>query len=115
LTGFNYAYCGTGVQDTIHKHPVSDEFLVMWSGSGQLYGGGFGWVDAEENDVILAPCGVAHGHRSIPGRGPSMMGGFASPPQLDLVIPTPYYKDGVFTHPKETQLTEVEMKKADLI
>jgi mannose-6-phosphate isomerase-like protein (cupin superfamily) len=113
-TGFNYAYCGTGVQDTVHKHPVSDEFLVMWSGSGQLYGGGFGWVDAEENDVIMAPCGVAHGHRSIAGRGPAMMGGFASPPQMDLLIPTPYYKDGVYSHPAVTELTEAEMKKADL-
>ena len=114
LTGFNYAYTGIGVSDVIHKHPVSDEFLVMWSGSGQLYGGGFGWVDAEENDVMLAPCGVAHGHRSIAGRGPSMMGGFASPPQLDLMIPSPFYANGIFEHPAESELTHDEMKKADL-
>jgi gentisate 1,2-dioxygenase len=114
LTGFNYAYTGIGVSDVIHKHPVSDEFLVMWSGAGQLYGGGFGWVDAEENDVMMAPCGVAHGHRSIEGRGPSMMGGFASPPQLDLMIPSPFYANGVFTHPAESELTHDEMKKADL-
>ncbi|CAN1530899.1 Cupin 2, conserved barrel [Mycobacteriaceae bacterium] len=114
LTGFNYAYTGIGVSDVIHKHPVSDEFLVMWSGSGQLYGGGFGWVDAEENDVMMAPCGVAHGHRSIEGRGPSMMGGFASPPQLDLMIPSPFYANGMFTHPAASELTHDEMKKADL-
>jgi gentisate 1,2-dioxygenase len=114
LTGFNYAYTGIGVSDVIHKHPVSDEFLVMWSGSGQLYGGGFGWVDAEENDVMMAPCGVAHGHRSIEGRGPSMMGGFASPPQLDLMIPSPFYANGMFTHPATSELTHDEMKKADL-
>ena len=114
LTGFNYAYTGIGVSDVIHKHPVSDEFLVMWSGAGQLYGGGLGWVDAEENDVMMAPCGVAHGHRSVEGRGPSMMGGFASPPQLDLMIPSPFYANGVFTHPAESELTHDEMKKADL-
>lgn len=114
LTGFNYAYTGIGDADVIHKHPVSDEFLVMWSGSGQLYGGGFGWVDAEENDVMMAPCGVAHGHRSIEGRGPSMMGGFASPPQLDLMIPSPFYDNGIFQHPAASELTHDEMKAADL-
>jgi gentisate 1,2-dioxygenase len=115
LTGFNYAYTGIGVADVIHKHPVSDEFLVMWSGSGQLFGGGFGWVDAEENDVMMAPCGVAHGHRSTDGRGPSMMGGFASPPQLDLMIPSPFYANGVFEHPADSELTRDEMTKADLV
>lgn len=115
LTGFNYAYTGLGVSDLIHKHPVSDEFLVMWSGSGQLYGGGFGWVDADENDVMMAPCGVAHGHRSVAGRGPSMMGGFASPPQLDLVIPSPFYENGIFKHPAYSELSHDEMRSADLI
>ena len=115
LVGFNYAYCGIGVQDSIHKHPVSDEFLVMWSGSGQLFVGPNGWVDAEANDVVMAPCGVAHGHRSVEGRGPSMMGGFASPPQLDLVIPTDYYEDGVFQHPEDSDLTSTEEHATDLI
>ena len=114
MVGFNYAYCGVGVQDTIHRHPVSDEFLVMWSGSGQLYVQGLGWVDAEANDVAMAPCGVMHGHRSTPDRGPAMMGGFASPPQLDLMIPTDYYSDGRFTHPAETPLTSAEEKASDL-
>jgi mannose-6-phosphate isomerase-like protein (cupin superfamily) len=114
LVGFNYAYCGTGVQDAMHKHPVSDEFLVMWSGSGQLFVGDMGWVDADENDVAMAPCGVVHGHRSTADRGPSMMGGFASPPQMDLVIPTPYYRDGVYAHPQTSRLTEDEEHAADL-
>jgi mannose-6-phosphate isomerase-like protein (cupin superfamily) len=113
LVGFNYAYCGTGVQDAIHSHPVSDEFLVMWSGAGQFFIGGSGWVDAAENDVILAPCGVIHGHRSILEHGPSWMGGFASPPQMDLVIPTPYYKDGVYADPPASELTDAEAHKAD--
>ena len=115
LTGFNYAYTGIGVADVIHRHPVSDEFLVMWSGLGQFFGGGFGWVDAEENDVLLAPCGVVHGHRSIDGRGPSMMGGFASPPQLDLMIPSQFYANGIFEHPTDSGLTREEMATSDLI
>lgn len=113
LTGFNYAYCGEGVEDTIHTHPVSDEFLVMWSGEGQFFVGDIGWVDAGAGDVALAPCGVMHGHRSTPERGPSMMGGFASPPQLDLVIPTDYYDTGEFRHPQATELTESEMHDSD--
>ena len=115
LVGFNYAYCGTGVQDAIHTHPVSDEFLVMWSGEGQFFIGDIGWVDAQAGDVALAPCGVMHGHRSTDDRGPSMMGGFASPPQLDLVIPTEYYVDGVYHGPPPTRLTEEQMHAADLI
>lgn len=107
MVGFNYAYCGPGVTDTIHTHPVSDEFLVMWSGAGQFYVGDLGWVDAAAGDVALAPCGVMHGHRSTDERGPSMMGGFASPPQLDLVIPTDYYDDGRFEHPQPSRLTGI--------
>jgi hypothetical protein len=59
------------------------------------------WVDVEANDVVLAPCGVAHGHRS---RGAAFFGGFASPPQLDLLVPTGYYREGRFHAPKSTRL-----------
>ena len=113
LTGFNYAYCGVGVADRSHRHPVADEFLVMWSGSGELYVEGVGWVDADAHDIAMAPAGVMHGHRSTDQRGPSMMGGFASPPQLDLLIPTEYYDDGQFTHPAATELTPDEMHATD--
>lgn len=113
LVGFNYAYCGTGVEDTMHTHPVSDEFLVMWSGQGQLYIGDIGWVDAGPGDVALAPCGVMHGHRSTTDRGPAMMGGFASPPQLDLMIPTDYYKDGVYERPEPSELTDSQERASD--
>jgi hypothetical protein len=54
-----------------------------------------------------------HGHRSTDARGPSMMGGFASPPQLDLVIPTDYYSSGRFSHPDQTELTGAQMHEAD--
>lgn len=115
LTSFNYAYTEIGDADVIHKHPVSDEFLMMWSGLGPSFGGGFALVDADENDVMLAPCGVAHGHRSIDGRGPSMMGGFASPPQLDLMIPGQSCANGMFEHLASSKLTQEEMTNSDLI
>jgi gentisate 1,2-dioxygenase len=106
MVGFNYANNPLGVTEKVHKHPVSDECLTLWSGTGELYIGGIGWLEAEANDVILAPCGVVHGHRAINGRGPMMMGGFASPPQIDLVTSTNLYKDGVYAHPQATELTD---------
>jgi mannose-6-phosphate isomerase-like protein (cupin superfamily) len=98
--GFNYAEAADGVEDVIHEHPVSDECLVMWGGRGAFFIDDQ-WVEAEANDVALAPCGVAHGHRSTE---PSWFGGFASPPQLDLLLPTDYYVDGVFSAPEATRL-----------
>jgi mannose-6-phosphate isomerase-like protein (cupin superfamily) len=101
--GFNYAYDPNGVMDTLHTHPVSDECLVMWAGSGRFFIGGQ-WVDAQANDVALAPCGVAHGHLS--SSDGTYFGGFASPPQLDLLLSTDFYNDGVFTAPAATRLEE---------
>jgi hypothetical protein len=99
--GFNYAYGAPGVQDVIHKHTESDEFLTIWQGRGQFFVHDR-WVDVQAGDVVLAPCGVAHGHRS--SDGPAWFGGFASPPQLDLLIPTAYYDLGRFTAPKPQRL-----------
>lgn len=99
--GFNYAYDPDGVTDTLHTHPISDECLVMWAGSGRFFIGGQ-WVEARANDVALAPCGVAHGHVSV--GDDTYFGGFASPPQLDLLLPTDFYDDGVFTAPPAERL-----------
>jgi hypothetical protein len=55
----------------------------------------------ERLDVVLAPCGVAHGHRS---QGAAFFGGFASPPQIDLLIPSSYYLDGAFEPTKPVRL-----------
>ncbi len=98
--GFNYAAAPAGIQDVIHKHPVSDECLVLWGGSGWFFIGDQ-WVPARAGDCVLAPQGVAHGHRSD---GDCHFGGFASPPQLDLLLPTDLYVDGRFTSPQVTQL-----------
>ncbi len=100
LAGFNYAIAPDGVADVIHKHPVSDECLVMWSGRGAFFMGDR-WIDASANDCLLAPCGVAHGHRSD---GLIHVGGFASPPQLDLVLPSDYYESGRYKSPEPTRL-----------
>ena len=105
MVGFNYANNPLGVTEKVHKHSVSDECPTLWSGTGELYIGSIEWLKAEENDDILAPCGVVHGHRAINGRGQMMMGGFASPPQIDLVTSTNLHKDGVYAHPQVTFLT----------
>ena len=99
--GFNYAYDPEGVTDELHTHPVSDECLIMWRGSGRFFIGGR-WTDARAGDVALAPCGVAHGHTSDSNE--TWLGGFASPPQLDLLMPTDYYEQGRFASPKATRL-----------
>ena len=99
--GFNLAAPESGTSDEIHTHPVSDECLVMWRGDSAEFYIGDSWTKAKANDVALAPCGVAHGHRSD---GVALFGGFASPPQLDLLMPTDYYDGGTFTAPEATRL-----------
>jgi quercetin dioxygenase-like cupin family protein len=98
--GFNFALAPAGATDAMHIHPVSDECLVLWEGECEGYTAdgysGSEFVALETYDVILAPCGVLHGHRSHPDT-PSVLGGFASPPQLDLLIGGGYYEDGVFS------------------
>jgi quercetin dioxygenase-like cupin family protein len=98
--GFNLAAPESGTADELHTHPVSDECLAMWRGDGEFFIGET-WLPAKANDVALAPCGVAHGHRS---EGVTLFGGFASPPQLDLVMPTGYYAAGAFTTTTATRL-----------
>ncbi|MEZ5141051.1 MAG: hypothetical protein R2726_00810 [Acidimicrobiales bacterium] len=90
--GFNYALAPALATDAMHVHPVSDECLVVWEGVCEGYtahgytdtgspdlwtGRETSFVALETYDVILAPCGVLHGHRSVDT--PSVLGGFASP------------------------------------
>jgi hypothetical protein len=99
---YDLAAPASGTSDALHTHPVSDECLVMWHGDSAEFFIGGTWLPAQANDVALAPCGVAHGHRS---QGVTLFGGYASPPQLDLLMPTDYYADGAFTVPTPTQLS----------
>jgi gentisate 1,2-dioxygenase len=97
--GFNYAMAPAWAMDNMHIHPVSDECLVLWEGECEGYvASGYSGAEFFElvtYDVILAPCGVLHGHRST--ARPSVLGGFASPPQLDLLIDGGFYDQGEFS------------------
>ncbi len=90
--GFNFAYSPEPEPDFIHTHPISDECLFLWAGQGRGYLGGSDWIDLDPLECLLAPCGVMHGHWGV--GGPSFWGGFASPPQVDLLVKTPYYTKG---------------------
>ena len=96
--GFNFALAPARATDRMHIHPVSDECLILWEGvcEGYIAHGysGSQFVLLDTYDVILAPCGVLHGHRSTDT--PSVLGGFASPPQLDLLLDAGLYKHGAF-------------------
>jgi mannose-6-phosphate isomerase-like protein (cupin superfamily) len=92
LVGFNYTHWPAGVPEAMHIHPLADECLILWHGRAQFYMGQ-GWLDAETNDVALAPQGLWHGTRNAE---PAIYGGFASPPQLDLLLNSGYYQDGLF-------------------
>jgi mannose-6-phosphate isomerase-like protein (cupin superfamily) len=94
--GFNFACADGSVPDFIHTHPVSDECLILWQGRGRgLVGADSGWIELNPLDCLLAPCGVLHGHCGI--EGVSHWGGFASPPQVDLLVKTPYYSPDGFS------------------
>ena len=67
-----------------HKHPLSEEVLVVVRGKGQIYLKDR-WLDVEEGDVVYAPPGVLHGTRNPSSNTEVFVTlGCASPPQLDL-------------------------------
>ena len=103
--GFHYGRTKPDDRSLVHKHPVSDECLIRFSGRGQFFCGDK-WVNVDALDCVLAPCGVLHGAAgsSISTDEPSFIGGFASPPQLDLYVRSPYYQDGKFSQPQYSLL-----------
>ncbi len=67
-----------------HKHPISEEMLIVFRGNGQFYLDDQ-WYDVAEGDVLYAPAGVWHGTRNpATNTEPFITIGCASPPQLDL-------------------------------
>lgn len=104
-TGFNIACMTPGMTADIHTHPVSDECVVNWWGGSQIWLGDR-WIPTGSYDCILAPRGVRHGGFIPKDAGRvSFVGGFAAPPQLDLLINSGYYKDGKFERPPFVRLT----------
>jgi mannose-6-phosphate isomerase-like protein (cupin superfamily) len=103
-TGFNFACMQPGMTADIHTHPVSDECVVNWWGGSQGWLGDR-WIPGESYDCVLAPRGVRHG-TIVPEDAEQvfLVGGFAAPPQLDLLINSGYYKDGKFTRPPFSRL-----------
>jgi mannose-6-phosphate isomerase-like protein (cupin superfamily) len=58
--GFHYGCMPPGSEAATHTHPVSNECIVIWIGSGlSLISGEY--ISTEPLDVVLAPCGVQHG------------------------------------------------------
>ena len=109
--GFNFAYSPDPEPDFIHTHPVSDECLFLWAGKGKGYLGGADWIEMKPLECLLAPCGVFHGHWGL--GGPSFWGGFASPPQVDLLVKTPYYAGGAILPGEVTALEYTELPEPD--
>lgn len=105
-TGFHFGRMEAGQVAHTHTHPVSDEAVVNWAGSNEVYIDG-SWVPTGPLDVSLAPCGVVHGGR-VPADATEIYlpGGFAAPPQLDLYLNTPFHHDGRFDTPPWSTLEE---------
>lgn len=103
--GLHSGVTAPGQRSVIHTHPDSDECLFNWVGKGQVYCGDR-WINSDAFDCLLAPCGVSHGEGgSLDPAGTSSAGcGFASPPQLDLYLRTPYFTEGTFRQPEWSTL-----------
>jgi mannose-6-phosphate isomerase-like protein (cupin superfamily) len=102
--GFNFSCMKPGMTADIHTHPISDECVVNWWGGNPVFLGDR-WLQTKHYDCLLAPSGVRHGGFIPKGaKDPLFVGGFAAPPQLDLLINSGYYKNGRFKRPPFVRL-----------
>lgn len=90
--GFHIGYLDPQQKTAIHTHPISDEFVIQFTGMTHSYVGD-DWVDVNAYDCVMAPCGVLHGGDN-PSNSRGIVGGFASPPQIDLYLKAGYYNSG---------------------
>jgi len=99
LVGYNCVVHQPRQLFDIHVHPVSPERILCLKGKGLFYLED-AWIEAEEHDVLVAPAGVQHGTAgSEQTDGTFVCAGFATPPQLDLILASGFYRDGEFTRP----------------
>lgn len=67
-----------------HVHPLSEEILIVYRGTGEMYLKDR-WIPVKEGDVVYAPPGIYHGTRNPEGNTDIFMTiGCGAPPQLDL-------------------------------
>jgi gentisate 1,2-dioxygenase len=67
-----------------HVHPLSEETLLVFRGSGEFYLKDR-WIPVKEGDIVYAPAGIYHGTRNPPDNTEEFVTiGIASPPQADL-------------------------------
>lgn len=114
--GFHLTRCAPGDLFAAHVHPISDECVVVWSGSARGFLDGH-WFELDTHECLLAPCGVSHGgplnigENDLAFTAPkvsTLWGGFASPPQGDLYLRAGYIKNQVFADPPAVRFKDIE-------
>ncbi|WP_162901712.1 cupin domain-containing protein [Breoghania sp. L-A4] len=100
LVGYNCVVHQPKQLFDIHIHPVSPERIIAVKGEGLFYIED-AWIEARENDVLVVPASIPHGTAgSEKTDGTFVCAGFATPPQLDLILASGFYEDGAFTRPE---------------
>jgi quercetin dioxygenase-like cupin family protein len=104
-SGFAFGPIDPGTPGRRHTHPVSDECLIVWDGDHADLELGGRLARLQLHDVLLAPCGVEHGGGPTPEQGRIWLGGFLSPPPLDLLLTSGYYDGSALTTPPWSELS----------
>ncbi len=116
LSGFHLTRCSNGGHFSAHVHPLSDECVIVWAGTGRGFIDGH-WFEMGIHECVLAPCGVPHGglvnshintleiHTQTK---PTLWGGFASPPQGDLYIRAGYVNNHLVADPPSIRFIDIE-------